>query len=34
VGSAIPDGELLEAVDASYRDVVARLPKRERPQAR
>ncbi|MBL7255691.1 MmcQ/YjbR family DNA-binding protein [Paractinoplanes lichenicola] len=28
---AIPDDELLEAVDSSYDDVVARLPKKERP---
>ena len=28
---AIPDDELLEAVDASYDRVVAKLPKRERP---
>ena len=27
----IPDDELLEAVDASYLAIVARLPKRERP---
>ena len=31
VGGAIPDDELLEAVDASYDMVVSRLPKRERP---
>jgi predicted DNA-binding protein (MmcQ/YjbR family) len=31
-GGAIPAAELLEAVDASYQDVVARLPKKERPQ--
>ncbi len=30
-GGAIPDDEVLEAVDASYDTVVARLPKRERP---
>ena len=30
-GGAIPDDELLEAVDESYRLVVARLPKRDRP---
>ncbi len=29
---AIPDDELTEAVDASYEAVVAKLPKRERPQ--
>jgi predicted DNA-binding protein (MmcQ/YjbR family) len=28
---AIPDDEILEAVDASYRTVVAKLPKRDRP---
>jgi len=28
---AIPDDELLDAVDASYADVVARLPKSQRP---
>jgi predicted DNA-binding protein (MmcQ/YjbR family) len=33
IGGAIDDDELLEAVDASYDAVVARLPKRERPQA-
>ncbi|SCL25403.1 Predicted DNA-binding protein, MmcQ/YjbR family [Micromonospora rhizosphaerae] len=32
-GGAIPDDELLEAVDASYDAVVAKLPKRERPTA-
>jgi predicted DNA-binding protein (MmcQ/YjbR family) len=31
VGGAICDDELLEAVDASYDSVVAKLPKRERP---
>ncbi|MEU8244189.1 MmcQ/YjbR family DNA-binding protein [Actinoplanes missouriensis] len=30
-GGAIPDEEILEAVDASYEMVVAGLPKRERP---
>lgn len=30
-GGAIPDGEILEAVDASYETVVSKLPKRERP---
>ncbi|MER7459371.1 MmcQ/YjbR family DNA-binding protein [Micromonospora sp. NPDC126480] len=29
----IPDDELTEAVDSSYEAVVAKLPKRERPQA-
>jgi predicted DNA-binding protein (MmcQ/YjbR family) len=28
---AIPDAELLEAVDASYADVVSRLPRAQRP---
>ena len=28
---AIPDDELLEAVDASYEAVVAKLPKKDRP---
>lgn len=32
IGGAIPDGELLEAVDASYDAVVAKLPKKDRPQ--
>ncbi|WP_328476614.1 MmcQ/YjbR family DNA-binding protein [Actinoplanes sp. NBC_00393] len=31
VGGAIPDDEILEAVDASYEAVVAALPKKERP---
>ena len=31
IGGAIPDDELLEAIDASYDAVVAKLPKRERP---
>jgi len=31
IGGAIPDDELLEAIDASYEAVVAKLPKRERP---
>lgn len=31
IGGAIPDEEVLEAVDASYDTVVAKLPKRERP---
>jgi len=29
---AIPDDDLLEAVDASYLTVVAKLPKKDRPQ--
>lgn len=31
VGGRIPDEELFEAVDASYLDIVSRLPKKERP---
>jgi predicted DNA-binding protein (MmcQ/YjbR family) len=31
IGGAIADEEILEAVDASYDAVVAKLPKRERP---
>ena len=31
IGAAIPDDELLEAVDASYDAVVSRLPKKDRP---
>jgi len=31
VGGAIPDDELLEAVDASYEAVVSKLPKKDRP---
>ena len=31
IGGAIPDDELLEAVDASYETVVSKLPKRDRP---
>ncbi len=31
IGGAIPDGELLEAIDASYDAVVAKLPKKDRP---
>ena len=30
-GGGIGDGELLEAVDASYRAVVSKLPRRDRP---
>ena len=33
VGGAIPDDELLEAIDASYDAVVAKLPKRDRPRS-
>lgn len=29
----VPDEEILELIDASYDDVVARLPKSKRPQA-
>jgi predicted DNA-binding protein (MmcQ/YjbR family) len=32
-GGAIPDDELLEAVDASYDAVVSKLPKKDRPTA-
>lgn len=32
VGSVISDAELREAIDASYDDVVARLPRSKRPQ--
>jgi predicted DNA-binding protein (MmcQ/YjbR family) len=31
IGGAIPDDEVLEAVDASYDAVVAKLPKKDRP---
>ena len=31
VGGAIPDDEIFEAVDESYRLVVSRLPKKHRP---
>jgi predicted DNA-binding protein (MmcQ/YjbR family) len=31
IGGAIPDDEILEAVDASYEAVVTKLPKRDRP---
>jgi predicted DNA-binding protein (MmcQ/YjbR family) len=30
-GGAIPDDELLEAIDASYEAVVSKLPKKHRP---
>jgi predicted DNA-binding protein (MmcQ/YjbR family) len=30
-GGAIPDDEILEAVDASYETVVSKLPKKDRP---
>jgi predicted DNA-binding protein (MmcQ/YjbR family) len=32
-GGAIPDDELLEAIDASYDAVVSKLPKKDRPAA-
>jgi predicted DNA-binding protein (MmcQ/YjbR family) len=31
IGGAIPDDEVLEAIDASYDTVVSRLPKKARP---
>ena len=31
IGGAIPDDEILEAVDASYATIVAKLPKSRRP---
>jgi len=31
VGGAIPDEEIYEAIDESYRMVVAKLPKKDRP---
>jgi predicted DNA-binding protein (MmcQ/YjbR family) len=31
VGSAIPDDEISEAIDASYEAVVSKLPKKDRP---
>jgi len=31
IGGAIPDDELIEAVDASYSAVVSKLPKKDRP---
>ena len=34
IGGAIPDEELLEAVDASYRTVVSKLPRKDRPAGR
>jgi predicted DNA-binding protein (MmcQ/YjbR family) len=30
-GGAIPDDEILEAIDASYATVVSKLPKKDRP---
>ncbi|WP_432967661.1 MmcQ/YjbR family DNA-binding protein [Dactylosporangium sp. CA-233914] len=32
LGGAIPDEEILEVIDESYRWVVSKLPKRDRPQ--
>jgi predicted DNA-binding protein (MmcQ/YjbR family) len=34
IGGGIPDEELLEAIDASYDAVVAKLPRKDRPAAR
>jgi predicted DNA-binding protein (MmcQ/YjbR family) len=31
IGGAIPDDELLEAVDASYTAIVSKLPRKDRP---
>jgi predicted DNA-binding protein (MmcQ/YjbR family) len=31
IGGAIPDDELLEAIDASYDAIVSKLPKKDRP---
>jgi predicted DNA-binding protein (MmcQ/YjbR family) len=31
VGGAIPDDELIEAVDASYLQIASKLPKKDRP---
>jgi predicted DNA-binding protein (MmcQ/YjbR family) len=31
IGGAIPDEEILEAIDTSYETVVSKLPKKERP---
>jgi predicted DNA-binding protein (MmcQ/YjbR family) len=33
LGGAIPDDEVLEAVDASYAAIVSKLPKKDRPAA-
>jgi predicted DNA-binding protein (MmcQ/YjbR family) len=33
IGGGIPDEDLLEAIDASYEAVVAKLPKKDRPTA-
>ena len=32
IGGAIPDDELIEAVDSSYDTVVSKLPKKDRPR--
>jgi len=34
VGGAIPDAEIRDALDASYAEVVARLPRAQRPEPR
>ena len=31
IGGAIPDDELVEAIDASYATIVSKLPKKDRP---
>ncbi len=31
IGGAIPDDELIEAIDVSYAAVASKLPKKERP---
>ena len=31
IGGAIPDAEILEAIDASYLAIVSKLPKKDRP---
>ena len=31
IGGVIPDSELLEALDASYRVVLSKLPRKDRP---
>jgi predicted DNA-binding protein (MmcQ/YjbR family) len=31
IGGAIPDDELVEAIDTSYAAVVSKLPKKDRP---
>src|SRR5215471_10548984 len=33
IGGAIPDDEIIEAIDASYEAVVSKLPKKDRPTA-